>query len=115
MAIEPFRIDVPESVLADLRDRLARTRFPDQIGGAAWDYGTELSYLKELVAYWRERFDWRKQEALLNAFPQFTAPIDGHRIHFLHVRSPHADAFPLVVIGVRSTSLPYRCVECGGK
>ena len=97
MTIEPFRIEVSDAVLADLRERLARTRFPDQIEGAAWDYGSELSYVKELVAYWRDRFDWRKQEALLNSFPQFTTKIDDHRVHFLHVRSPHPDAFPLVV------------------
>ncbi|RIL05477.1 MAG: epoxide hydrolase [Proteobacteria bacterium] len=97
MTIEPFRIEVSDADLADLRERLARTRFPDQIEGAGWDYGTELSYLQELVAYWRDRYDWRTHEALLNSFPQFTTTVDDHRLHFLHVRSPHADAFPLVV------------------
>jgi pimeloyl-ACP methyl ester carboxylesterase len=96
-AIQPFRVEVPDAVLADLRDRLARTRFPDQIEGAGWDYGTELSYLRELVAYWRDGFDWRKQEALLGSFPQYTTRIDDHRLHFLHVRSPHPGAFPLIV------------------
>jgi len=97
MSIEPFRIQVSDAVLQDLRERLARTRLPDQIPGAGWDYGTERSYLEELIAYWRDGFDWRKQEALLNAFPQFTTRIDDHRLHFLHVRSQHEGAFPLVV------------------
>jgi len=70
-AIQPSRSRSPTRALADLRERLARTRFPDQIEGANWDYGTELSYLRELVAYWREKFDWRAQERLLNSFPHF--------------------------------------------
>jgi len=96
-AIEPFRIDVPDVVLNDLRERLARTRLPDQIDGAGWDYGTELGYLRELVAYWRDKFDWRAQEAALNRFAQFRTAIDGVRLHFVHVRSPHPGAFPLVI------------------
>ena len=96
-AITPFRVEVPDTVLTDLRERLARTRFPDQIAGAGWDYGSELSSIRELVAYWRERFEWRPQEALLNDFPHFTTPIDAHRVHFIHARSPHANAFPLIV------------------
>ncbi len=96
-SIDAFQIAVPESVLADLRERLARTRFPDQIEGANWDYGTELSYLRELVAYWKDRFDWRAQERLLNSFAHFTTSIDAHRVHFIQARSPHENAFPLVV------------------
>src|SRR5690606_35253817 len=96
-AIEPFRIQVSDAVLADLHERLARTRFPDQLEGAGWTYGTELSYLQELVAYWRDRYDWRRHEALLNEFPHFSTTIDGHRVRFLHVRSPHENAFPLVI------------------
>jgi microsomal epoxide hydrolase len=96
-AIEPFRIQVPDAVLADLHERLARTRFPEQLDGAAWDYGTELGYLRELVAYWRDKFDWRVHEAALNRFAQFRTEIDGGRVHFVHVRSPHAGALPLVV------------------
>jgi len=96
-AIEPFRIEVPDELLADLRERLARTRFPDQLEGAGWTYGTELSYLRELVAYWRERYDWRRHERQLAALPHFSTSIDGHRVRFLHVRSPHRNAFPLVV------------------
>ena len=85
-ATPPFRIDVPDVVLNDLRERLARTRLPDQIDGAGWEYGTELGYLRELVAYWRDKFDWRAQEAALNRFAQFRTELDGVRLHFLHVR-----------------------------
>jgi pimeloyl-ACP methyl ester carboxylesterase len=78
--MEPFRIDVPEAVLADLRDRLARTRWPAVVEGVGWDRGTDPAYLRELVAYWADGFDWRKQEAALNELPQFRA--DG--LHFVH-------------------------------
>ena len=70
--IEPFRVDIPDAALADLHDRLARTRFPEQIPGAEWDYGTELGYLRELVGYWRDAYDWRKTEARLNELDHFT-------------------------------------------
>ncbi|MCX5737834.1 MAG: epoxide hydrolase [Proteobacteria bacterium] len=95
--IQPFVIEVSDATLADLRERLARTRFPDQIEGANWDYGTELSYLRELVAYWKDRFDWRAQERLLNSFPHSQTSLDDQRVHFIHARSPHENAFPLVV------------------
>ena len=95
--IEPFRVDVPDDVLDDLRARLARTRLPNQVDGAAWDQGTELGYLQELLAYWRDEFDWRAQEARLNAFDQFVTEIDGQRIHFVHHRSPEPDAVPLLI------------------
>ncbi len=96
-AIEPFQIRVPDEVLEDLRERLARTRLPDQLPGSGWDYGTDTAYLKELCAYWRDKFDWRAQEAQLNRFPQFTTQIDGQRIHFIHRRSPVEGALPLVL------------------
>lgn len=95
--IRPFTIDVPESVLDDLRSRLTHARFPPQIDGAGWDYGTELEYLQELCRYWRDDYDWRAAEAELNRYPQFTTTIDGQRIHFVHARSPEPDALPLVV------------------
>lgn len=95
--IRPFRIDVPEDVLVDLRDRLARTRWPDQIPGSGWDYGTDMATLQQLCEHWRTSFDWRAAEARLNSFPQFTTTIDGQNIHFLHVRSPHEDALPLLI------------------
>jgi len=97
-AVVPFRIGVPDATLRDLRARLANTRFPDAIDGSAWDAGTDLTYLKSLVAYWRTGFDWRAQERRLNQFPQFTTTIDGVSIHFVHQRSSHSDARPLVLI-----------------
>ncbi len=96
-AIRPFRIDVPQADLDDLRDRLARTRWPDELPGVGWDYGVPLAYMKELAAYWRDSYDWRTHEARLNAFPQFTTTIDGANVHFLHVRSPESDALPLIM------------------
>jgi microsomal epoxide hydrolase len=97
LTIEPFRVDIPESALDDLRERLRRTRLADQIEGAGWDYGTERGYLAELLAYWRDRYDWRRAEATLNSVDQFLTEIDGARVHFLHARSPEPDALPLVI------------------
>jgi pimeloyl-ACP methyl ester carboxylesterase len=96
-AIRPFKIHVPDSVLTDLRERLAKTRFPDEIEGANWDYGTPVGYLKDLTAYWREKFDWRKQEQLLNSFEQFKTRIGDLDIHFIHQRSPDKNAIPLLI------------------
>jgi pimeloyl-ACP methyl ester carboxylesterase len=95
--IRPFRIQVPQANLDDLRDRLARTRWPDELSGVGWSRGVPLDYLKELAEYWRTRYDWRKHEATLNEFPQFITTIDGQNIHFLHVRSPEPDALPLII------------------
>lgn len=96
--VTPFTIQVPDRVLSDLKERLSRTRFPDEIEGADWTYGTNLAYLKSLVAYWRDTFDWRAQERRLNAFAQFTTVIEGARVHFVHQRSSHPSALPLVMI-----------------
>ncbi len=96
-AIVPYKIHVPDEVLRDLKERLARTRFPDEIEGSGWEYGADLRYMKDLVAYWRDRFDWRKQERALNAFDQYTTTIDGLAIHFIHQRSPNPNAMPLVI------------------
>ncbi len=96
-AVRPFTIDVPDPVLDDLRARLRRTRLPDQLPGTDWDYGTNRDYLGELLAYWRDDFDWRAQEAMLNQFDQFRTTIDGLDIHFIHQRSPHEDALPLLI------------------
>jgi microsomal epoxide hydrolase len=96
-AIVPFRCEIPGDVLDDLRERLARTRFPDELNDDDWSYGTDLAYLRELCAYWRDKFDWRAQEAALNRFEQFKTKIDGLDLHFIHARSPHRDALPLVV------------------
>ena len=95
--IRPFRIDIPDADLDDLRERLARTRWPDGPDGDDWRAGVPAGYLRELAGYWRDGFDWRAQEARLNALPQFTTEIDGQTVHFLHVRSPEPDAMPLLV------------------
>lgn len=96
-AIHSFRCEVPEAVLKDLRARLAATRFPDQVEDAGWDYGSELTYVQELCAYWADGFDWRQAEARFNAFPQFTTEIEDEHLHFYHVRSPEPDALPLII------------------
>ena len=95
--IRPFRIDIAQEDLDDLRDRLARTRWPDEVTGAGSDYGVPLGYVRELADRWLDGYDWRAWEARLNRFPQFTTTIDGQNIHFLHVRSPEPDALPLVM------------------
>jgi pimeloyl-ACP methyl ester carboxylesterase len=97
MHADPFRIAVPDAVLADLRERLARTRLPDEIAGSGWTYGTSLAYLRELVAHWRERYDWRAEEKRLNAFPQFRARVGDLGIHFIHARGLGPAPLPLVI------------------
>ena len=96
-AIEPFEIQVPDADLADLKQRLARTRWPEAETVSDWSQGIPLAYVQELCAYWRESYDWRAVEARINALPQFVTTIDGVDIHFLHVRSPQDDAKPLVL------------------
>jgi epoxide hydrolase len=95
--VEPFEIRVDDPVLEDLRERLSRTRFPDQIEGCGWEYGIPTEYLRELVRYWLEEYDWRAEEDRLNRFDHFRTTIDGQAIHFLHARSGHPDAFPLLL------------------
>ena len=97
MAVQPFRIDIPEATLADLRERLARTRWPDEIPGVGWDYGSNLDYIKELTEYWRTSYDWRAQEAALNSFSHFKTEIEGQGIHFIHERGKGPDPMPIVV------------------
>ncbi|WP_251050576.1 MULTISPECIES: epoxide hydrolase family protein [unclassified Microbacterium] len=97
IGIRPFHVDIPQSALDDLNDRLARTRWPDELEGVGWGYGTPSSYLRGLAEYWRTTYDWRRHETALNEFPQFTTTIDGQNIHFLHVRSPEPDAMPLIL------------------
>jgi pimeloyl-ACP methyl ester carboxylesterase len=96
-SIRPFRIDIDQADLDDLTARLDRTRFPAPLPGDDWDTGVPVSYLRDLVAHWRDAYDWRAQEAALNAHPQFLTEIDGQQIHFLHVRSPEPDALALVL------------------
>jgi len=95
--IRPFRIEVPQADLDDLRDRLARTRWPSGLPETGWGRGVPIGYLMELAGYWAAGFDWRGQEAKLNAIPQFVTTIDGQDIHFLHARSPEAGALPLIL------------------
>jgi microsomal epoxide hydrolase len=96
--VQPFRVDVSDEVLDDLRHRLARTRLPNAIEGVGWEQGTDLAYLRELLAYWAESFDWRAAEARINEWPQFTTSTDGQQIHFIHARSPEPDATPLLLV-----------------
>ena len=84
-------------MLDDLRDRLARTRWPDQIPGSGWGYGTDLAYLQDLCEYWRTEFDWRAQEDRFNRWPHFLTEIDGQQIHFIHARSDDPNALPLII------------------
>ena len=108
--IRSFRIDIPQSDLDDLQDRLRRTRWANELPAETfraevqtgpvtpgWEYGVPLAYVKRLVEYWRDGYDWRGWEAKLNDYPQFTTTIDGQSIHFLHVRSPEPDALPLIL------------------
>src|SRR5690349_19961990 len=96
-AIERFRIAVPDVVLTDLRQRLARTRLPERECVDDWTQGMPLDYTRDLVAYWADHYDWRSREAALNRFDQFMTQIDGLDIHFIHQRSRHDDAFPLII------------------
>ncbi len=96
-AITPFEIHIPDEDIADLKARLAKARLPAQIPGTAWEYGTNAEYLKELVEYWQNDFDWRAQERELNQFDQFKTSIDGLPIHFIHQRSSNPDAMPLLI------------------
>ncbi|MFC7722942.1 epoxide hydrolase family protein [Nonomuraea recticatena] len=95
--VTPFRLDISEPVLADLRERLRRTRWPEKETVGDWSQGVPLGYLRELCRYWAEEYDWRATERRLNALPQFRTSLDGLGIHFLHVRSPHQDALPIVL------------------
>jgi len=83
----PFTIAVPEHVLQDLRERLGRTRFPGPIVGGDWDYGTDLAYMRDVVSYWKECYDWRYAETALNRLPQFMANVEGVDLHFVHAKA----------------------------
>jgi pimeloyl-ACP methyl ester carboxylesterase len=97
-AIQPYRIDIPQAQLDDLASRLARTRWIEELPGTGWERGVPPGYLKDLAGYWASGFDWRKQEATLNQHPQYITEIDGQHVHFVHARSPRADAIPLLLI-----------------
>jgi microsomal epoxide hydrolase len=95
--VRPFRVAVPDSAIDDLHARLDQARWPDQVGNEDWRDGAEKSYLRELVHHWRHRFDWRGAEASLNRYDQFLLDIDGLDTHFIHQRSPHAQATPIII------------------
>jgi pimeloyl-ACP methyl ester carboxylesterase len=97
MDIRPFKIAVPQEVIEDLHERLARTRWPDEVRGSGWRYGADLSYIRELADYWRTKFDWRAQEERINSFANYQATVDGLRIHFVHERGKGPDPIPLLV------------------
>lgn len=97
MTVQPFRIDIPQSTLDDLAERLADTRWPTPIDGAGWDYGTSQGYLQELVVYWRSGYDWRAHEAQLNQLPHFRAEVGGLGIHFIHARGRGPSPVPLLL------------------
>ncbi len=97
MTAVPFTVQIADEVLSDLQQQLERTRWTDEIDGAGWDYGTNLDYLRQLVAYWREGFDWRAQERRLNRFPQFQATVDGFRLHFVHMKGQGPRPLPLLL------------------
>ncbi|MBB6633118.1 epoxide hydrolase family protein [Cohnella thailandensis] len=95
--IRPFRIEVPQEALDDLLERLDRTRWPDELPGVDWTYGTPLNVVKEMAHYWRNDYDWRKHEAKFNRYPQFVTEIDGANIHFIHARSEEPNAMPIIL------------------
>src|SRR5689334_25224703 len=98
MPVQPFRIDIAQEILDDLRDRLARTRWADDLGDDGWKYGLSVPWLRELVAYWRERFDWREHEAALNWLHHFRVTLrDGQDIHFVHERGRGPSPLPIVL------------------
>ncbi len=98
MPPQPFAISVPDAVLDDLRDRLARTRWPDAIPGTGWEYGADVDYVRELCEYWRTGFDWRAREAELNQYPGFLCEVDGVDLHFWHVRGKGPNPMPLLLV-----------------
>src|SRR5258708_22767193 len=93
--LAPFKVDVPQVALDDLKNRLANTRWPNKELVTDWSQGVPLAKAQSLVAYWRDKYDWRRFEARINAFPQYRTQIDGVGIHFIHVRSPEQNALPI--------------------
>jgi pimeloyl-ACP methyl ester carboxylesterase len=97
MSVQQFEVHIPDTILHDLQERLAHTRWPDEIPDSGWNYGTNLGYLKELVDYWHYKFNWHEQEFKLNKFSQFKAQVDGVRIHFVHMRGKSPNPLPIIV------------------
>lgn len=96
--VEAFTINISDAALADLQNRLANTRLPDQLDDTSWEYGTDSRYLRELLTYWQEDFDWRAQEAQLNQFDHYKTSVNDLPIHFIHQRSSNPDAIPLLLV-----------------
>ena len=96
--ITPFSIQIEREILSDLRERIRKTRWPERAPGAAWEQGTDLEYLRQLLAYWADEFDWQAQERELNAATHFRAELDGVHIHFVHERARHGHGIPLILI-----------------
>ena len=94
----PFTLNVPDTAIADLKARLALTRFPDSAPGEPWAYGSSVAYVKDLVSYWKDSFDWRAQEAVLNGFPQFMTPLHDIDLHYLHVPGVGPNPYPLLLL-----------------
>ncbi|HEX4015222.1 MAG TPA: epoxide hydrolase [Frankiaceae bacterium] len=97
LSLQPFTVAVPDAVLDDLRERLTRSRLPNQVAGVGWEQGTERDFLRQLLDYWQHGYDWRATEARLNAIPQCVTEAAGQRLHLLHARSENPDAIPLLV------------------
>src|SRR6516165_2002506 len=95
---QPFTLNVPDEAIADLRQRLGRTRYPDQAPGEPWAYGTDVGFLRQLVDCWRTAFDWRAEEARLNGFPQYKVPMRGIDLHFLQVTGKGPAPYPLMLL-----------------
>jgi pimeloyl-ACP methyl ester carboxylesterase len=93
----PFKVSVPQSVLDDLKSRLKNTRWPGEAEGSGWNFGTSETYLKQLVKYWTDNYDWRKQEAELNKYPQYTADVNGVKVHFQYIKSEGKNSKPLLL------------------
>ncbi len=97
MTVEPFTIQVPDTVLSDLKHRLAATRWPDELADAGWEWGSNLNYLRSLAEYWCHHYDWRREEAALNQLPHYRLALDGFHIHFLHIRGKGPSPLPLII------------------
>ena len=95
--IQSFSVHISQSVLDDLRSRISNTRWPDSITGSGWKFGADLSYMKELAEYWVQRFDWRRVEDEINAWPNYIAKIEGYKIHYIHIRGKGKKSFPLII------------------
>lgn len=95
--LQPFKVHIHDSAILDLKKRLNRTRWPDQIPGSEWSQGTNAAYLKSVCGYWANEYSWRKQEEAINAYPNFITEIDGYRIHFMHVKGKGKKSVPLIM------------------